>query len=171
MMFADIEGEPIKIIPKKKTVIATFTDETILKYFEDNPWININTFVEKQVLNTIQNVSLQPEKQPIQNSFVRHTANDCSNAQLFHKEYANFVIEQKKIVSALKENARVLESVHFDNLGTFLSKFCDLKKDETICEHCNRAFRNFKALSTHQRKCKKENIDMSVDTDEISSSV
>lgn len=171
MMFADIDGEPIKIIPKKKTLVATFTDETILKYFEENPWININTFVEKQVLNAIQNKHLQPDSPPIQNSFVRRTANDETNAQLFHKEYANFMIEQKKVVAALKENARVLESVHFDNLGTFLSKFCDLKKEESVCEHCSRTFRNFKALSTHQRKCKKENIDTSVDTEEISSSV
>jgi len=168
MMFADIDGEPIKIIPKKKTLIATFTDETILKYFEENPWININTFVEKQVLNTIQNKLLQltqPDSPAIQNSFVRRTANDETNAQLFHKEYANFMIEQKKVVAALKENARVLESVHFDNLGTFLSKFCDLKKEESVCEHCSRTFRNFKALSTHQRKCKKE----SVDTEDASS--
>lgn len=152
MLYAEIEGEPIKIVPKKKTVSVTITDEDILKYFTDNPWVNINTFVEKQVLNAIQ---MKPVL-PVQNTFVR-TTGDKANAELFYKEYSHFITEQKNIVNVLKENARILENVHFENLENFLAKFGDLKQEYFDCEHCQRSFRNFKALSTHQRKCKKEN--------------
>jgi hypothetical protein len=72
----------------------------------------------------------------------------------FYKEYTHFLNQKNTLIHSFKENLKLIENIRFENLENSLSKRFPLKIETHKCDICNmRVFRNFKALSTHKRKC------------------
>lgn len=156
----EIDDVPMRLVPKKK-ITVTITDERILRYFENNSWINPEKFVEKQmvdiILNETKTVNSSSTEEVIATTtnINNMTENDMKQ---FYKEYTTFLTEQKNIVNTMKDNIKSLENIRFNHIDEVLSKTFDIKKNTHMCNICNtRNFRNLKALSTHQRKCKRDN--------------
>lgn len=161
---------PIKLIPKKK-IVVTIIDDRILQYFEKHTWINPERFIERQILDIVMNFqnsgsgagmsggsSASSTKK--QGDEETPTKTDITEADMknFYKEYTTFLTEQKNILGMLKDNIRAVENIRFDHIDNVLSRKFDMRKNTMVCNICNtRSFRNLKALSTHQRKCKREN--------------
>jgi len=149
----NINKQPIIIPPppahqpdpeSPKTIIIT--DERIISFFE-------NHFMEptKFILSAIENYPAADK--PVVNTF---SSNEILKLQ---HEYNKFLNQKKTIMMTLKENIKRVENIEFNTLDSILCDRFGIVKEEFQCTICKtNSYRNKKALSVHQRKCRKENV-------------
>jgi hypothetical protein len=136
-------------IPSSQKPIKTIviTDEKIIAFFE-------NHFMEprKFILSAIDNYQLSlSNKQP--------NSTEISKTDLLkiQQEYNKFLNQKKSIISMWKENTKQLEGIEFENLDSVLCGKFGIVRESFTCSICKtKSYRNKKALSVHQRKCKKK---------------
>jgi hypothetical protein len=143
-----VKNEIVSPSPPIKSIVIT--DEKIISFFETH-------FMDptKFILSTIENYQLS-----ISNKQPNSTEISKNDLLKFQQEYNKFLSQKKSIVSQLKENTKQIESIDFDHLDTILCDRFGIVRDTFTCDICKiNTYRNKKALSVHQRKCKRDNED------------
>jgi len=154
--------------PVSPSITITITDERIVAFFKDknNDWIHPIKFIEKQILLGIEKAIQSPNTLVPEEETANLPKNEIEYKE-FYKEYTDFLNQKNTLINSFKENLKMVENIRFENLEKSLSKRFLIKKETYTCDVCNiRVFRNFKALSTHKRKCNKTNTLKSESNDE-----
>jgi hypothetical protein len=142
-----------KVVPKNS---ITITDEKIINFFETH-FMDPTKFIQNAIDNyqlTTQNVSTNNSLESPKNS------SEITKTDLikFQNEYNTFINQKKTLINAYRETTKQLESMDLECLDSYLCNNFGVKRDIFNCMICNKnSYRSKKALSTHQRKCKKDN--------------
>lgn len=149
-----------EIIENKELSIKV--DEKIMQFF-DTYCLDPIKFLHLSIENYL--ISINTANQP--------NSSEISKTELikFQNEYNTFINKKKSLVHSLRENVKQIEAMDLENFDQYLCKKFGTNKEVFPCTICNKnSYRSKKALSTHQRKCKKdfEEADIgSEDDDEI----
>jgi hypothetical protein len=139
------QKEGVKDAQERKIVI---TDTKIIDFFETR-FVDPTRFIQSSIDNFIDS--------PPDISSEKH---DISKLELirFQNEYNLFLNQKKTIINSLRETAKQIDAIDFENLDAFLCNKSGEKREEFPCLICNvHVYKSKKALSTHQRKCRKDN--------------
>jgi hypothetical protein len=168
-----IQSQPVKHVssqPPPQTPFQTpivveptiKVDDKILQFFESSCLDPIK-FIHQCIENHIVNMNL-----PHQPNVSEITKKELVQ---FQSEYDLFIEKKKSLVLSMRETSRQLDAIKLENFDAFLSKKFGKEREVFPCTICNlQSYGSKKALSTHQRKCRRENVE-AVDEDEENAEV
>jgi hypothetical protein len=162
------EQEKLKVKSEKKENIII---ENVKSHFQQEEFIaekELIIKVDEKVMNFFDTYCLDPIKflhLSIENYLISiNTANQPNSSEIsktelikFQNEYNTFINKKKTLVHSLRENVKQIEAMDLENFDQYLCKKFGTNKEVFSCTICNKnSYRSKKALSTHQRKCKKD---------------